>query len=70
MNDNLEPGIPVLRMILVVAWGAICFGAGTMYAPERKFAACTEIPKRVQNYPVTKAEKAAFSKYYLSREMK
>ena len=63
-DDNLDPGIPVLRMILVVAWGAICFGAGTLYAPERKFAACTEIPKRVQNYPVTRAEKAAWIQRY------
>lgn len=63
-DDNLEPGVPVLRMILIVAWGAICFGAGTLYAPERRFAACTEIPKKVQAYPQSKAEVRRFINYY------
>lgn len=59
-----DPGTPILRLILVVAWGAICFGAGTLYAPEKKFAACIEVPRKPVAYPVTKAEKAAFIRDY------
>lgn len=59
-----DPGTPILRLILVAFWGAICFGAGTLYAPEKKFAACIEVPRKPVSYPVTKMEKAAFIRYY------
>ena len=59
-----DTGLLMMRVILIAAWGAICFGAGTLYAPQQKFAACIEIPKKTSKLPVTKAEKAAFIRYY------
>jgi hypothetical protein len=37
---------------------------GMVLKPEPRFAACIEIPKQSQRLPQTKAEKAAFIKYY------
>ena len=65
MNKKFpDPGTPILRLMLVAALCFICFGAGTLYAPQQKFAACIEIPKKTSKLPVTKAEKAAFIRYY------
>ena len=37
---------------------------GMAFKPEPKFAACIEVPKKVSKLPETKAEKAAFIRYY------
>ena len=52
-----------------IAVGIVCiFTTGVLvgmtFKPDPKFAACIEIPKQTQKLPVTKAEKAAFVKYY------
>ena len=61
-----DTGLLMMRVILITAWGAICFGAGTLYAPQQKFAACIEIPKKSQTqYPKTKAEVQRFIISYL-----
>ena len=38
--------------------------AGAWITPEPKFAACIEVPKKVQTLPQTKAEVAGFVRYY------
>ena len=38
--------------------------AGAWITPEPKFAACIEVPRKVQKMPVTKAEKAVFVQRY------
>ena len=49
-------------------WWVCLFFMGTLFGswltPEPRFAACIEIPKKQSKYPVTKAEKAAFIRYY------
>ena len=63
-NRFPNPGTPILRLMLVAALCFICFGAGRMYGKEKQIGACIEQPRKLQKLPVTKAEKAAFIRYY------
>ena len=72
MSDPFEDtGLFVLRIMLILAFGAICFMAGR--AHERslptKIPNCVEQPAKQASYPKTKKEMAAFIQYYSNRGM-
>lgn len=64
MNDWPDPGTYLLRLFLVAAFGAICFGAGTLYERRKTIPVCVEQPRKQVSYPKTKKEMAAWIQRY------
>ena len=59
MNEPKGDKFVLLVCVFIAGWLA-----GTWMTPEPRFAACIEIPKKVQAYPQSKAEVRRFINYY------
>jgi len=65
-----DPGTVVLRLMLVAAFGTICFGAGVVYQQRQviPLKSCVVEPKKPPAMPKTKAEIKKFIEQVHNRD--